>query len=275
MQFLVLLQRNLTILRRSYRQIIVRVVTHVLIALLFGYLYMDVGKGANTILANYVYLYGSLLLNVYTGKMSVLLNFPLEMRVLRREHFNRWYRLVPYVFSTLLVELPFQLFCTWLYVLISYWLTGQDTELPIRYYCFLLFCVLGTLCAQSWGYFIGATTPVKVAVFVGPVVAVFFSVFGFCISLPDTPSYFRWLYHLSYYRAGFHGIVVAVYGLNRQDLLCPEDMLYCHYAVPSKFLKEMGIVNVDLSLNASLIVTIAIVMYLLTFGALWLKLNKR
>lgn len=51
-----------------------RLLSHILIALLFGYLYCDVGKGANTILANYVYLYGSLLLIVYTGKMSVTLS---------------------------------------------------------------------------------------------------------------------------------------------------------------------------------------------------------
>lgn len=41
------------------------------IGLVFGYLYKDVGSSANTILGNYVYLYGSLLLLVYTGKMSV------------------------------------------------------------------------------------------------------------------------------------------------------------------------------------------------------------
>lgn len=275
MQFLILLHRNLIVVRRSYRQILVRVVTHAFVALVFGYLYMDVGRNANTIFANYVYLYGSLLLNVYTGKMTVLLNFPLEINILSREHFNRWYRLVPYVLSTLLIELPLQILCTWIYVVISYKLTGQDTEVPMRYYFFLLFCLLGTICAQSWGYFIGATTPVKIAVFVGPVVAVLFSIFGFCLSLPDTPGYFRWLYHLSYYRAGFHGVVVSVYGLNRTELACPEDLLYCHYALPTKFLKEMGIVNVDLSLNASLIVTITIVMHLLTFGALWLRLNKR
>lgn len=43
------------------------------IGLIFGYLYQGVGANANQILANYVYLYGTLLLNVYTGKMSVTL----------------------------------------------------------------------------------------------------------------------------------------------------------------------------------------------------------
>lgn len=50
-----------------------RLLAHILIGFLFGYLYRDVGKKADTILANYVYLYGSLLLAVYTGKMPVTL----------------------------------------------------------------------------------------------------------------------------------------------------------------------------------------------------------
>lgn len=50
-----------------------RLLAHIFIGLLFGYLYKDVGNAANSILANYVYLYGSLLLAVYTGKMPVTL----------------------------------------------------------------------------------------------------------------------------------------------------------------------------------------------------------
>lgn len=51
-----------------------RYLAHILIAFLFGYLYSDVGKGASTLFANYVYLYGSMLLIVYTGQMSVTLS---------------------------------------------------------------------------------------------------------------------------------------------------------------------------------------------------------
>lgn len=38
---------------------------------------------------------------------------PLEMETLRREHFNRWYNLIPYYFSVILFEIPFQVsfFC--------------------------------------------------------------------------------------------------------------------------------------------------------------------
>lgn len=51
-----------------------RVAAHVIIALVFGYLYLGVGSEASSVLGNYVYLYGSMLLVVYTGKMSVTLS---------------------------------------------------------------------------------------------------------------------------------------------------------------------------------------------------------
>ncbi|XP_019870035.1 ATP-binding cassette sub-family G member 1 [Aethina tumida] len=272
-QFLLLYKRNLLTTKRNYMYLLNRLIAHIAIGFIFGYLYLGVGNTAHTILANYVYLYGSLLLIVYTGKMSVTLSFPLEMKILTREHFNRWYKLTPYLLSVILIEIPFQVICTWSYVGISYWLTGQPWD--FRVYLFTLFCTLLTLCAQSMGYFIGATTPIKIAVFVGPVIACFFSVFGFCLRYMDTPSIFKWLYTISYYRAGFQSIVYSMYGLNRKYLICPEEMVYCHYQDPKKFLKEMDITNVDLVSNISLIVVIWCLMHAATYLTLWLKLNKR
>lgn len=92
MQFLLLYKRQLIITKRAYVSIsfstrtystlsvvlfqgwvVNRLLAHIFIGFLFGYLYRDVGRGANTILANYIYLYGTLLLVVYTGKMPVTL----------------------------------------------------------------------------------------------------------------------------------------------------------------------------------------------------------
>ncbi|XP_030766383.1 ATP-binding cassette sub-family G member 1-like [Sitophilus oryzae] len=273
MQFLLLYKRNLLINRRCWLYPVNRLLAHIIIGLLFGYLYQGVGANANQILANYVYLYGTMLLNVYTGKMSVTLSFPLEMKILVREHFNRWYKLSPYLMSVILIEIPFQIICTWTYLVISYYLTGQP--LDNRAYLFVLFVTIGTLCAQSMGYLIGATTTTKIAVFIAPILACLFSVFGFCIRLFDTPYIFRWLFFISYFRAAFHGVVVSVYGFNRNDLYCPEEAVYCHYQDPVKFLKEMDIVNVDIVLNISLVLVIWCLMNTATYLTLWIKLNKR
>ncbi|GJQ74987.1 hypothetical protein Trydic_g9609 [Trypoxylus dichotomus] len=273
MQFLLLYKRNLIMAKREYSIYLNRFLAHIFIGFLFGYLYSSCGNGAHTVLANYVYLYGTLLLIVYTGQMSVTLSFPLEMKILSREHFNRWYSLSPYIFAGVLIEIPFQIICAWSYIIITYWLTEQPTD--YRIYFFVVFCTLSTLCAQAWGYFIGATTPIKIAVFLGPVLACLFSIFGFCIRYLDTPVMFRWMYSISYFRAGFQGLVYSIYGLSRPKLYCPESAVYCHYQVPSDFLGEMDMEDVNLWSNISLIIIISFLMHAFTYAAVWFKLHKR
>ncbi|KAG7202353.1 hypothetical protein KM043_018680 [Ampulex compressa] len=271
-QCYLLCKRQLLCLKRDYTLLVVRLLCHFLIGVIFGYLYMGSGYRANGVLANYVYLYGSLLLIVYTGKMAVTLAFPLEMQILTREHFNRWYRLAPYYISMLLVEIPFQALCAATYLAVSYWLTGQPVETQ-RIISFMVVSIAASLTAQAWGFFIGATTPVKIAVFAGPIIAVLFSVFGFCIRYMDTPPAFRWLFHVSYFRAGFHSLLYTVYGFDRMDLKCEE--FYCHYKKPTKFLAEMEIVDTSVVNSLVLIVGIGVLMHLLTASALWCKLNRR
>ncbi|XP_072938781.1 ATP-binding cassette sub-family G member 1 [Epargyreus clarus] len=271
-QIWILLYRNYLMTTRNYSLFLYRVAAHVVIALLFGYLYSGVGSEASSVLGNYVYLYGSMLLVVYTGKMSVTLSFPLEMDILKGEYFNRWYNLGPYIFSILAVELPFQVISCVSYVVLSYWLTDNPLE-PTRATLFLATVVATSLCGQAWGYFIGSTTPTKIAVFIGPVLACLFSVFGFCLSLRDTPYAFRWLHHISYFRAGFHVAVHSVYGFNRTKIHCDKE--YCHYITPSKFLVEMDMAEVDVGGNMALVLGTALLMHVLTCTALWYRLNKR
>ncbi|XP_011700521.1 PREDICTED: ATP-binding cassette sub-family G member 4 [Wasmannia auropunctata] len=270
-QCYLLYKRQLLSLKRDYSLLVARLLCHLLIGVIFGYLYMGSGYRAN-VLANYVYLYGSMLLLVYTGKMAVTLAFPLEMRILMREHFNRWYRLAPYYISILLVEIPFQAACAASYLVVSYWLTGQPIETN-RIIFFMVVSIAASLTAQAWGFFIGVTTPIKIAVFIGPIIAVLFSIFGFCIRYFDTPQAFRWMFHISYFRAGFHSLIYTVYGYDRMDLLCDE--FYCHYKKPIKFLTEMEINDVNVVNNLVLILGIGVLMHLLTASALWCKLNRR
>ncbi|KAM0736705.1 ATP-binding cassette subfamily G member 4 [Formica fusca] len=272
MQCYLLYKRQLLCLKRDYTLLMARLFCHLLIGMIFGYLYMGSGYRANGVLANYVYMYGSLLLLVYTGKMAVTMAFPLEMQILTREHFNRWYRLAPYYISILLIEIPFQAACAATYLIVSYWLTGQPIETN-RIITFMIVSIAASLTAQAWGFFIGATTPIKIAVFAGPIIAVLFSIFGFCIRYIDTPHAFRWMFHISYFRAGFQSLLYTVYGFDRTDLKCDE--FYCHYKKPTKFLAEMDIVDVNVVNNLILILGIGVLMHLLTASALWCKLNRR
>ncbi|KAL5279571.1 hypothetical protein ACFFRR_003893 [Megaselia abdita] len=165
MQYFLLLNRLLIGVRRSYFLLIARIVAHVVIGTIFGYIYMNVGVKATTVLGNYVYFYGTVLLLVYMGKMAVVMTFPLEIDMLKREHFNRWYKLLPYFLSVISYEIPFQTFCACLYMAISYYLTGNFVADMYRFYYFLILGSLATLAAQAWGFFVGATMPMKVKLF--------------------------------------------------------------------------------------------------------------
>ncbi|EDW64393.1 ATP-binding cassette sub-family G member 1 [Drosophila virilis] len=275
MQYLLLMQRILICARRSYFLLLARIASHIFIGVIFGYLYMNVGNSAHSVLGNYVYLYGSILLLVYTGKMAVVLTFPLEIDMLTREHFNRWYKLGPYFLSLISFEIPFQSLCTALYIVISARLTDNDSGEPFRMYYFILLAILASLSAQAWGFFVGATLPTKLAVFLGPILAVMFSVFGFCTRYIDITPLFRWMWHLSYFRAGFHGALNAFYGLDREFLECPENVIYCHFRSPKVFLKYMMISDVHMSDCVLLMALVIAVMHLLTVITLWRKLNKR
>ncbi|KAI4463701.1 abc transporter g family member 28 [Holotrichia oblita] len=176
-------------------------------------------------------------------------------------------------FTMVQVSATVHIICTWSYIVITYWLTDQPTD--YRVYFFVVFCTLSTLCAQAWGYFIGATTPIKIAVFLGPVLACLFSIFGFCIRYLDTPVMFRWMYTISYFRAGFQGLVYSIYGLPRPKLYCPETAVYCHYQSPKDFLGEMDMEDVNLWSNISMIIIISFLMHAFTYAAVWFKLHKR
>ena len=56
-----------------------------------------------------------------------------------------------------------QAICAFLYVITSYHLTGNYIN-QTRFYYFALFVVMGSLCAQSWGFFVGSTLRVKVSI---------------------------------------------------------------------------------------------------------------
>lgn len=272
LQAFYLFSRSLTILRRSKFQLLLRLVAHVAIGLIFGYLYEGVGDNASRVLANSVFLYGSNLFLIYTGQMAVILAFPLEMEVLKREHFNRWYSLAPYIFSMLLIEIPFQALCSVTYLVPSYILTAQPLE-TFRMSYFVTVSTVTSLTAQSTGFLIGATVPVSIAVFVGPVLMVLFSVFGFAIRLADVTIMFKWLHYFSFIRASYQSLLYCVYGMNRSPLKC--DQQFCQFRYSETWVKEMDIHDFDISVEFLYICFTCCLVYLIMSFCIWMRLNRR
>eukprot|EP00102_Acyrthosiphon_pisum_P024791 XP_016662001.1 PREDICTED: ATP-binding cassette sub-family G member 4 isoform X2 [Acyrthosiphon pisum] len=166
-----------------------------------------------------------------------------------------------------------KILCCLVYIVPSYIMTSQPLEL-MRFSYFTIFLVVTSLTSQSTGFLCGATMPVKVSVFVGPVFVVLLSVFGFAIRFTDIPAIYVWLHYFSFVRGSFQSLVYTLYGFGRGVLPCSDEM-YCHYKNPMKFLTEMEFAQVNIYPEFFYICFFFLCTYVLTTTVIWYRLNKR
>jgi len=273
-QFWIVLKRTLLFSRRDWTLMYLRLFAHILVGLLIGALYYDIGNDGAKVLSNLGFLFFNMLFLMYTSMTITILSFPLEMPVLVKENFNRWYSLRSYYLAITLSDLPFQaIFCV-IYVTIVYFLTSQPYELS-RFSMFLGACLLISFVAQSVGLVVGAAMNVQNGVFLAPVMSVPFLLFsGFFVSFDAIPIYLRWITYLSYIRYGFEGTALATYSFGREKLKCHQ--VYCHFKSPITTLEELDMVDADFTVDIIALIAIFVVLRVSAFVFLrWKLLSTR
>ncbi|CAH2076015.1 unnamed protein product, partial [Iphiclides podalirius] len=270
-QFWVVLKRTLLFSRRDWTLMYLRLFAHILVGFLIGALYYDIGDDGSKVLSNLGFLFFNMLFLMYTSMTITILSFPLEMPVLVKEHFNRWYSLRSYYLAITVSDIPFQaIFCV-IYVVIVYLLTSQPLEW-FRFAMFLSSCLLISFVAQSVGLVVGAAMNVQNGVFLAPVMSVPFLLFsGFFVSFNAIPVYLRWITYLSYIRYGFEGTALATYSFNRTKLQCHQ--IYCHFKDPNTTLEELDMLDADITLDIAALCLIFFVLRISAFLFLRWKLR--
>lgn len=108
--------------------------------------------------------------------------------------------------------------------------------------------------------------------FLGPLTNLPFIIFsGFFVYMKDSPEMLHWLFHASYIKYGLEGMMMAVYGYDREKLACEDD--YCHFKRPLFFLKELGMHNGDFWLCAEVLLALLVILRISTFIVLKWRLR--
>ncbi|CAB3376238.1 Hypothetical predicted protein [Cloeon dipterum] len=270
-QFYILTRRNFYRLKRDKFLMNMRLSMHLLVGLMIGGLYYNIGNEASNVLDNFGLIFYSVVFLMFTSLLSMIVTFPLEMPIVAREHFNRWYSLKCYYLAVTLADIPIQVTCSLGYSTLVYFLSAQPYE-AMRFFMFSGMGLLVSFVAQSMGQMVGAGLSVENGVFFGPLTNLPCTIFsGFFIHMKDAPKAMHWLFHTSYLKYGLEGMMLAVYGYERKKMACEAD--YCHFRMPSKFLEALGMDGGYYWLDAGVLLALLVLMRLATYFVLKWRLK--
>ncbi|EFN72387.1 ATP-binding cassette sub-family G member 4 [Camponotus floridanus] len=241
-QIKILLRRGYIMCKRDTTLTHLRIGVNIIVGLMLGSVFFRSGADGSRVLDNYNLLFSILMHHMMTTMMLTIVTFPMQISILVKEHFNRWYSLKAFYTAITLIDVPISITCCIIFSLIIYLMSAQPLEF-IRFFMFLTISMLVMFIGQGTGLMIGAVFNVVNGTFMGPTLSVPLMMFsGFGVSIRDLPYYLKWGSHISYLRYGLEGFIGAIYGLGRPILDCKEKgELYCHYRYPSKFLSDIAL----------------------------------
>uniref|UniRef100_T1PFN6 ABC-2 type transporter n=1 Tax=Musca domestica TaxID=7370 RepID=T1PFN6_MUSDO len=232
----------------------IKLLMHILCAIIIGLLFGDSGSNADKQLSNF----GSYLVHTlylwYTTIMPGVLRFPQEIAIIKKESFNNWYKLRTFYLASLITSTPVHIILSTVYMTITYLMTDQPLEVD-RFVKMILTSMMLTICADGLGIFLGTILNPVNGTFVGAVATCFMMIFsGFLILLTHMSDFMRMISYVSPIRYGLENMVLAMYSNNRQDTICPDDVLYCHFKNAATVLKSFGMENGNYGMNLGILV---------------------
>ncbi|XP_029159286.1 ATP-binding cassette sub-family G member 1-like [Nylanderia fulva] len=243
-QFKTLLKRMFLQLYRNRDYIYMKIVLHIFLGLVIGSLFLNMGNDGSRALFNFGFCFACLIVFLYIPMLPVLMEFPFEIRIMKREHFNRWYNLSAYYCSFTLISIPVQILLGFIYLSMVYLITGQPLEWH-RSSMFFSTCFVCSFIGESIGHNIGSIFNSINGIFIGPALTcamILNAVQGFGDFTP-LPIHRTLIMYSSYIRYGLEALTVSMYGFDRPRLPCPVEEVYCHFSSPKEIFRTIGLQN--------------------------------
>lgn len=248
-KFWVLLNRCMIQLYRDWTVTHLKLVLHFLVAVLLGLMFTDAGRDGSKTISNVGFFLCCIVYLAYTSMMPAVLKFPQELPVLRKEQFNNWYNLRTYYLAYLVSNLPVQMMFCAVYCSVSYILSSQPMD-GTRFFMFLTSLIFVVVISESFGLILGTTVNPVNGTFLGAItMCAMFTFSGFLVLFKDMPRVLYYVSYASFHRYAMEGLVHAIYGFNREKLMCPPSETYCHYRVPQLLLTELSMPDSNYWMN--------------------------
>ncbi|XP_031623711.1 ATP-binding cassette sub-family G member 1 [Contarinia nasturtii] len=252
-KFWTLVGRSQVYYYRDWTVTHLKLVLHILCATLIGLLYGDSGSNASKSIENVGFLLIGVAYLWYTTVMPGVLKFPTELEIVRKETFNNWYKVRTYFLANTLTTTPIHIVFATIYSTIIFYLTDQPWELN-RYTRFTLVYVLLTIVADALGLLLGAiANPINGTFWAAIITAFKLAFCGFLALWSHMIPAMKVFTYVSTHAYGLEALVLSVYDHNREDISCPEDILYCHYKNPKMIIRELGMNASNYEMDVSMI----------------------
>ncbi|XP_032666036.1 ATP-binding cassette sub-family G member 1 isoform X2 [Odontomachus brunneus] len=240
-QFSTLVKRMMVQLYRDKNYMYLKMYLHVFLGIVIGGIFWNMGNDGSKALFNFGFCFACIIVFLYVPMLPILLKFPGEILLMKREHFNRWYNMSAYYWALTVVNIPQQLVLALIYLVLVYLITGQPLEWRR---CFMFFgtCFLCSFIAETIAYSIASVLNVVNSIFLGPALTcplILVAVQGF--GDPNPLSIYRILImYISYIRYGLEALIAAMYGYGRKRLPCPIEEIYCPFNSPAEIFRTIG-----------------------------------
>ncbi|CAH2091355.1 unnamed protein product [Euphydryas editha] len=264
-QFSILLRRMLLQISRNRQALWIQTIHHVMCAVLIGLCFFGMANDGTQMFNHLKLCVGIVIFFSYTQIMVPVLVYPQEVKLVKKEHFNCWYSLLPYYAALTVSKLPVQISLNMVFCTIVFFMVG----VPFSVIRFIVFCLIGnilSMVSEGLGMAIGSMFSVRNGCAIGPAVIAPFlglAIYGFDFA-HKIPLLMNIIMKTSFIRCGVVAMVLTVFGFGRKPLECTD--VYCHFAKPDVLLQYLDIdkssVWLEILIMISIMVTIRFLCYM-------------
>lgn len=264
-QFSILLRRMLLQISRNRQALWIQTIHHIMCAVLIGLCFFGMANDGTQMFNHLKMCVGLVIFFAYTQVMVPVVVYPQEVKLVKKEHFNSWYGLLPYYAALTVSKLPVQISLNLIFCTIVFFMVG----VPFSIVRFIVFCLIGnvlSMVSEGFGLAIGSVFSITNGCAIGPAVIAPFlglAIYGFDFA-HRIPLLMNIIMKTSFIRCGVVAMVLTVFGFGRKPLECTD--VYCHFSKPDVLLQYLDIdkssVWLEILIMISIMVTVRFICYM-------------